>query len=59
MWHLGTWIPASAGMTRVTQRCAEGRSPFCRGFGGVPQFSFLIPQEWGIQGVENGVVQED
>ena len=24
----------------------------CRGFGGVPQFSFFFPQEWGNKGVD-------
>ena len=26
-----------------------------RGFGGVPQFALLFPQEWGIKGVESGL----
>jgi hypothetical protein len=51
MWHLGTWIPASAGMTE------GGAAECCRGLG-CPQISVVFPQEWGIQGVENGVVQE-
>ena len=25
----------------------------CRGSGGVPQFSPLFPQEWGVKGVED------
>jgi len=30
----------------------RGAKPLCRGFGGVPQSSFLFPLEWGIKGVD-------
>ncbi len=33
---------------------AEGQSPFARGLGVSPSFNF--PQDWGIKGVENGLL---
>ena len=33
--------------------CAEGQSPFAEGLGVPPNF-LISPQEWGIEGVEEG-----
>ena len=36
----------------------RGAKPLCRGSGGVPQFP-ILPQEWGIKGVETLLEQPD
>jgi len=41
------WIPVCAGMTEES----AGTCP-CRGLG-CPQICFIIPQEWGIKGVDS------
>ena len=43
------WIPAFAGMTGYGE--CRGAKPLCRGLG-CPQNLLIVPQDWGIKGVE-------
>jgi len=52
--HPCSWIPASAGMTRVAPGCAEGQGSFAEGLGVSPNLT-TIPQEWGVKGVDHHV----
>ena len=38
---------------RHPSRVRRGAMPLCRKSEGVPQILFLVPQEWGIKGVDS------